>query len=187
MPEATPDDLRALDEALGAAQDDPHLVAVGEIGLDFFVPEVQTSPLREKQTECFMAQLRLARRHGLPVILHVRRSVDAVLKDVGMQPAEAPAEFNAAVDRIARSGGTPLAVSENGRLLGVVYLKDIIKPGIRERFQTLRKMGIRTVMVTGDNPLTATAIATQAGVDDFIAGSDSCRNLRCRERDSRWH
>ena len=80
VPEATPDDLRALDEALGAAQDDPHLVAVGEIGLDFFVPELQTSPLREKQTECFMAQLRLARRHGLPVILHVRRSVDAVLK-----------------------------------------------------------------------------------------------------------
>ena len=81
----------------------------------------------------------------------------------------APAEFNQAVDRIARSGGTPLAVTDNKRLLGVVHLKDIVKPDIRPRFAALRAMGIKTVMVTGDNPLTAAAIASEAGVDDFLA------------------
>jgi K+-transporting ATPase ATPase B chain len=74
-----------------------------------------------------------------------------------------------AVDRIARSGGTPLAVSLDARLLGVIELKDIVKPGIRDRFAALRRMGIRTVMVTGDNRVTAAAIATEAGVDDFLA------------------
>jgi potassium-transporting ATPase ATP-binding subunit len=72
-------------------------------------------------------------------------------------------------DRIGKSGGTPLAVSVDNRLLGVVHLKDIVKSGIRERFEQLRKMGIRTVMITGDNPLTAAAIAAEAGVDDFLA------------------
>ncbi|KAF2989095.1 potassium-transporting ATPase subunit KdpB (plasmid) [Methylocystis sp. MJC1] len=78
-------------------------------------------------------------------------------------------EFDQAVERISRAGGTPLAVSENGRLLGVVHLKDIIKPDIKARFAALRAMGIKTVMVTGDNPITAAAIAGEAGVDDFIA------------------
>ncbi len=78
-------------------------------------------------------------------------------------------EFDQAVERISRAGGTPLAVSENARLLGVVHLKDIIKPDIKARFAALRAMGIKTVMVTGDNPITAAAIAGEAGVDDFIA------------------
>jgi K+-transporting ATPase ATPase B chain len=81
----------------------------------------------------------------------------------------APRELVAAVERVAKAGGTPLVVARDERLLGVVYLKDIIKPGIRERFATLRSMGIRTVMITGDNPLTAAAIAAEAGVDDFLA------------------
>jgi len=80
-----------------------------------------------------------------------------------------PDDFTRAVDRISRTGGTPLAVSENGRLLGVVHLKDIIKAGIKSRFAALRAMGVKTVMVTGDNPVTAAAIASEAGVDDFIA------------------
>jgi K+-transporting ATPase ATPase B chain len=80
-----------------------------------------------------------------------------------------PKDITLAVERIGKAGGTPLVVGKNGRLLGAIYLKDIIKPGIRERFQILRKMGIRTVMVTGDNPLTAAAIAAEAGVDDFLA------------------
>ena len=71
--------------------------------------------------------------------------------------------------RSPRAGGTPLAVAEDGRLLGVIHLKDIVKGGIRERFAELRRMGIRTVMITGDNPLTAAAIAAEAGVDDFLA------------------
>ena len=96
-------------------------------------------------------------------------AVDSVLKWVGLTRDSAPNDFNQAVDRIARSGGTPLAVAENKRLLGVIHLKDVVKPDIRPRFAELRAMGIKTVMVTGDNPLTAAAIAGEAGVDDFIA------------------
>ncbi len=81
----------------------------------------------------------------------------------------APRELDEIVVRIAQSGGTPLAVSENGRALGVIHLKDIVKGGIRHRFEQLRAMGIKTVMITGDNPLTAASIAAEAGVDDFLA------------------
>jgi potassium-transporting ATPase ATP-binding subunit len=89
-----------------------------------------------------------------------------------LQPAVSPElvrEINAIADAIAKSGGTPLAVAKDGRLLGVIHLKDIVKGGIRERFAELRRMGIRTVMITGDNPTTAAAIAAEAGVDDFLA------------------
>jgi K+-transporting ATPase ATPase B chain len=89
-----------------------------------------------------------------------------------LQPAattEAGREVQAIADEIAKSGGTPLAVARDGNLLGVVHLKDIVKGGIRERFAELRRMGIRTVMITGDNPTTAAAIAAEAGVDDFLA------------------
>jgi K+-transporting ATPase ATPase B chain len=78
-------------------------------------------------------------------------------------------ELTARSEEIAKAGGTPLAVAKDGKLLGVIYLKDIVKGGIRERFSELRRMGIRTVMITGDNPLTAAAIAAEAGVDDFLA------------------
>ena len=83
--------------------------------------------------------------------------------------ADAMREITAIADTIAKAGGTPLAVAKDGRLLGVIHLKDIVKGGIRERFAELRRMGIRTVMITGDNPMTATAIAAEAGVDDFLA------------------
>ncbi len=92
-------------------------------------------------------------------------AVDAI---VG-HSSSVPLDFERAVERISRAGGTPLAVAENGRLLGVIHLKDIIKPDIKARFAALRAMGIKTVMVTGDNPITAAAIAGEAGVDDFIA------------------
>ena len=95
-------------------------------------------------------------------------AVDTVLR-LGDFPEPAIAELRRITDRIAQAGGTPLAVTENGRLLGAVHLKDIVKAGIRERFVELRRMGIRTVMITGDNPLTAAAIAAEAGVDDFLA------------------
>ncbi|MDO8605831.1 MAG: potassium-transporting ATPase subunit KdpB [Phaeospirillum sp.] len=87
----------------------------------------------------------------------------------GKTPGGVPKELVQAVERVAKAGGTPLVVARDNRLLGVIYLKDIVKPGIRERFATLRQMGIRTVMITGDNPLTAAAIAAEAGVDDFLA------------------
>ena len=81
----------------------------------------------------------------------------------------AATELRRITDKIARAGGTPLAVARDGRLLGAIFLKDVVKAGIRERFGELRTMGIRTVMITGDNPLTAAAIAAEAGVDDFLA------------------
>jgi potassium-transporting ATPase ATP-binding subunit len=94
---------------------------------------------------------------------------DAIERLVKEHGDTVPAEVKAQVERIAREGGTPLAVAENGRVLGVVHLKDVVKGGIRERFAHLRAMGIKTVMITGDNPLTAAAIAAEAGVDDFMA------------------
>ncbi|MGO7333427.1 potassium-transporting ATPase subunit KdpB [Rhizobium leguminosarum] len=101
-------------------------------------------------------------------------AVDAVLAHVNgdassKNGSEVVRELQSIADEVAKSGGTPLAVARDGRLLGVIQLKDIVKGGIRERFTELRRMGIRTVMITGDNPLTAAAIAAEAGVDDFLA------------------
>ncbi|PSJ61964.1 potassium-transporting ATPase subunit KdpB [Pseudaminobacter soli (ex Li et al. 2025)] len=112
-------------------------------------------------------------------------AVDAILAQLARTPAMAVAsaspavhgrssgaraeEIRALADQVAKSGGTPLAVMRDGKLLGVIHLKDIVKGGIRERFAELRRMGIRTVMITGDNPVTAAAIAAEAGVDDFLA------------------
>ncbi|WP_374407995.1 potassium-transporting ATPase subunit KdpB [Pelagerythrobacter sp.] len=95
-------------------------------------------------------------------------AVDAVVK-LRDFPEDTVLALRKITDRIAQAGGTPLAVVENERLLGAIHLKDVIKTGIRERFVELRRMGIRTVMITGDNPLTAAAIAAEAGVDDFLA------------------
>ncbi len=91
---------------------------------------------------------------------------------------ESGRELQAISDEIAKSGGTPLAVAKDGRMLGVIQLKDIVKGGIRERFAELRRMGIRTVMITGDNPMTAAAIAAEAGVDDFLAQATPEEKLR---------
>ena len=116
----------------------------------------------------FSAETRLS---GIDFQQHRYRkgAVDAVLAFVGMQRLEMPPALAREVERIAQSGGTPLLVCIDKRLLGVIHLKDVVKPGIRERFAELRKLGIRTVMVTGDNPLTAAAIAAEAGVDDVLA------------------
>jgi K+-transporting ATPase ATPase B chain len=127
---------------------------------------ITPEPLGEGSVVPFTAQTRLS---GLDRDGHQWRkgAVDSVLAWLG--ETAPPAAFTATVERIARAGGTPLAVAEDRTLLGVIELKDIVKPGIRERFAALRRMGIRTVMVTGDNRLTAAAIASEAGVDDFIA------------------
>ena len=115
-------------------------------------------------------------------------AVDAVLRSVGLAAEEAPTELMAAVDRIARAGGTPLAISEDGVLVGVVHLKDVVKPGVKARFADLRRMGLRTVMITGDNPVTAAAIASEAGVDDFLAEAtpeDKLRLIRAEQAKGR--
>jgi K+-transporting ATPase ATPase B chain len=96
-------------------------------------------------------------------------SVDAVAAHLGQDGAKLPGKLNREAERIAKQGGTPLVVAEGNQPLGLIYLKDIVKGGIKERFAELRQMGIKTVMITGDNPLTAAAIAAEAGVDDFLA------------------
>lgn len=96
-------------------------------------------------------------------------AVDAIRGFVRSRGGQAPAALDAAYERVSHLGGTPLAVCQNNDIYGVVYLKDIIKPGIQERFNQLRRMGVRTIMLTGDNRITASVIAKEAGVDDFIA------------------
>ncbi len=126
-------------------------------------------PRREELTPiAFSAETRLS---GVDWNGQVYRkgAVDAALRFIDLPREKMPEVLSREVDKIAQSGGTPLLVVANGRLLGAIHLKDVVKPGIRERFAELRRMGIRTVMVTGDNPLTAAAIAAEAGVDDVIA------------------
>jgi K+-transporting ATPase ATPase B chain len=93
-------------------------------------------------------------------------AIDAYVKQMG---GTVPADIRSAVDNIAKAGATPLVVADGAKVLGVIHLKDIVKGGIRERFAELRRMGIKTIMITGDNPLTAAAISAEAGVDDFLA------------------
>ena len=101
---------------------------------------------------------------------HVRKgAADSVRRWVEEQGGDVPPELAQSVEVVAMGGGTPLAVADGTRILGVIHLKDVVKEGISERFEQLRRMGIRTIMITGDNPLTAKAIATEAGVDDFLA------------------
>ncbi|MDQ8735836.1 potassium-transporting ATPase subunit KdpB [Paenibacillus sp. LHD-38] len=103
---------------------------------------------------------------------HVRKgAVDAVKKWVAAQGGEIPSDLEQVSNTISKLGGTPLAVAVDNKMFGVIYLKDTVKPGMKERFDTLREMGIKTIMCTGDNPLTAATIAKEAGVDDFIAES----------------
>lgn len=117
------------------------------------------------------------RKGAVDAILAFVRSAAALPVNRGIAPPTLPYlvtdamvhDLNSSADKVAKSGGTPLAVAKDGQLLGIIHLKDIIKGGIKERFGALRQMGIRTVMITGDNPLTAAAIAAEAGVDDFLA------------------
>ncbi|KQS46825.1 MULTISPECIES: potassium-transporting ATPase subunit KdpB [unclassified Sphingomonas] len=117
----------------------------------------------------FTAQTRISGVRTADMLVQ-KGAVDSILKaNPGVGQTAAATELRRITDEIARAGGTPLAVAKNGRLLGAIFLKDVVKAGIRERFGELRTMGIRTVMITGDNPLTAAAIAAEAGVDDFLA------------------
>ncbi len=138
---------------------------------------VNTMQIGEGTFEPFQAETRMSgvRLNGRATM---KGSADAVTIASGRPAA---AEYEAAVGRIASAGGTPLGVIDNGEVLGLIYLKDTVKPGMAARFAELRRMGIRTVMVTGDNPLTAATIAREAGVDDFIAHAkpeDKIRRIR---------
>jgi K+-transporting ATPase ATPase B chain len=116
----------------------------------------------------FTAQTRLSgvNLNGRKLRKGAADSIDRFIQEVG---GRVPLQVHQAVEKVAKQGGTPLVVADNEQALGVIHLKDIVKGGIKERFGDLRRMGIKTVMITGDNPLTATAIAAEAGVDDFLA------------------
>ncbi|WP_291981126.1 potassium-transporting ATPase subunit KdpB [Luteitalea sp.] len=116
----------------------------------------------------FTAQTRMS-GVDLPSRRLRKGAAESIATYVREQGGTVPAELAALVDRVSRAGGTPLVVADDTRALGVIYLKDIVKGGMRQRFDALRAMGIRTVMITGDNPVTAEAIAKEAGVDDFLA------------------
>ena len=125
----------------------------------------------------FSASTRLSGLDGEGSIWR-KGAVEAVFRLVGLAADEVPGPVLAAVERISRAGGTPLACAENGVLMGVIHLKDVVKPGVKERFADLRRMGLRTVMITGDNPITAATIASEAGVDDFLAEATPEDKLR---------
>jgi K+-transporting ATPase ATPase B chain len=131
--------------------------------------------LRERQLSeidaTFVPFTATTRMSGVDMDGHQIRkgAADAIKSFIEVNGGRAPVEIDAAVQRIAEAGGTPLVVARDNWALGVIHLKDIVKGGMRERFDELRRMGIRTVMITGDNPVTAAVIAAESGVDDFLA------------------
>ena len=152
-------------------------------GRELAAPHVQFLP--------FTAQTRMSgvdfpAQNGRPPLAIRKGAADAVRQHVAMMGGRYPGEVDALVNRIAGGGGTPLVVAEGKEVLGVIELKDVVKGGMSERFAQLRRMGIRTVMITGDNPLTAAAIAAEAGVDDFMAQAtpeDKLRRIRQEQTD----
>jgi potassium-transporting ATPase ATP-binding subunit len=125
--------------------------------------DVEGASIRKGAVDAVLAWARNFHANGSPDAGGVTAAVRPTISETAVR------ELTAKSEEIAKAGGTPLGVAKDGRLLGVIYLKDIVKGGIRERFNELRRMGIRTVMITGDNPLTAAAIAAESGVDDFLA------------------
>jgi K+-transporting ATPase ATPase B chain len=174
------------------------------VGVDELADAAQLASLADETPEGRSIVVLAKERHGLrarelaqpevhfvPFSAHTRMSgcdldgrvvrkgaVDAIAAHVRAMGGRVPADVEQAVVAIAKSGGTPLAVSDGARVLGVVHLKDIVKGGLKERFARFHSMGMRTVMITGDNPLTAAAIAAEAGVDDFLAEATPEMKLR---------
>ena len=126
-------------------------------------PEKLQATIIPFTAETRVSGIKQANRHVL------KGALDAIAKQLKTLGAEMDSHVKAEAEKIARSGGTPLIVAENDRTLGVIHLKDVVKPGIKLRLAALRRMGIKSIMITGDNPLTAAAIAAEAGVDDFLA------------------
>lgn len=155
--------------------------------------QLRAEALQPAQAEFvpFSAQTRMSGvdyPSGGQVISIRKGAFDAVSKWIGERGGTPHPSIREAVERVARSGGTPLVVCEGNQALGVVHLKDVVKGGIKERFAELRKMGIRTVMITGDNPLTAAAIAAEAGVDDFMAeATPEAKLKRIRDEQAGGH
>lgn len=163
-----PQELARLTQLASLADETPEGRSIVTLAEQEFGLQASGYPTQSAEFIPFTAQTRMSGinlngdsvRKGAP---------DTIMRYVREKGGNIPAALQTAVDNIARTGGTPLVVARNGRAVGVVHLKDVVKPGMKERFRQLRVMGIKTVMITGDNPLTATAIAAEAGMDDFLA------------------
>lgn len=156
--------------------------------------ELRAQELHPTQAEFvpFTAQTRMSgvniKREDSTMCCIRKGAAEAIERYVTLQGGEYPLAVRQAVDTISRAGGTPLVVAEDANICGVIHLKDIVKGGIRERFAQLRKMGIRTIMITGDNPMTAAAIAAEAGVDDFMAqATPEAKLQRIRDEQAKGH
>ncbi len=161
-------DLAVAAQLASLADETPEGRSIVVLAKERFGLRARTLEPHEATFVPFTAQTRMSGL-DLPDRRLRKGAAEAIATYVREQGSSVPAELAALVDRVSRSGGTPLVVADNGRALGVVHLKDIVKGGMRQRFDALRAMGIRTVMITGDNPVTAAAIAKEAGVDDFLA------------------
>ena len=175
MPGVTEQDLAEAAQLASLADETPEGRSIVVLAKGYGIRERELAG-HEAEFVPFTAQTRMS---GVDVDGHRLRkgAGDAIERWTGEEGGTAPPQLRAELDRIGREGGTPLAVARDSQVLGVVYLKDVIKDGMRERFDQLRAMGIRTVMVTGDNQLTAAKIAEEAGVDDFLAEATPERKL----------
>lgn len=186
-PGVRPEELALAAQLASLSDETPEGRSIVVLAKEKYGLRAQTFPPHEATFVPFTAQTRMS---GVDIVSEgktrvIRKgAVDAVKAHVG----NFPEEVDAMAREIAKAGGTPLVVSDSQKVLGVIYLKDIVKGGIRERFAELRKMGIRTVMITGDNPLTAAAIAAEAGVDDFMAQATPESKLqRIRDEQAKGH
>jgi len=171
MPGVRMEDLAEASQLASLADETPEGRSIVTLVKDTFRMRPRELQAHQATFVPFTAQTRMS---GCDLVDPHPRSirkgaVDAIVKHVQGQGGTVPAELTQTAGRIGDAGGTPLAVADGSRLLGIVHLKDVVKGGIKERFDRFRAMGIRTVMITGDNPRTAAAIAREAGVDDFLA------------------
>lgn len=175
MPGVTEQDLAEAAQLASLADETPEGRSIVVLAKQFGIRERHLAGI-DHEFVPFTAQTRMS---GIDVDGHRLRkgAGDAIERWIGDEGGSTPPQLREQLDRIAREGGTPLAVARDSQVLGVVYLKDVIKEGMRERFDQLRAMGIRTVMVTGDNRLTAAKIAEESGVDDFLAEATPERKL----------
>lgn len=171
------------------SDDTPEGKSIIEFAKNKFSELASLDNANDREFVAFTAQTRMSginTNHGKTQIR--KGAVDAIEKFVTSLGGQMPEAVVRASENIARAGGTPLVVCENEKVFGVIYLKDVVKSGIRERFLELRKMGIKTIMITGDNPLTAASIAAEAGVDDFMAQATPEMKLkRIREEQEKGH
>jgi K+-transporting ATPase ATPase B chain len=190
-PGVTGDSLALIAQLASMSDETPEGRSIVVLAKDLYNLRAQMLHPHEAKFIPFASQTRMSgvdiTQNGKVQVIR-KGALDAVAAHVISMGGSMPVEVEKIANDVSRKGGTPLVVSEDARVLGVVFLKDIVKGGIKERFAELRKMGIRTVMITGDNPLTAAAIAAEAGVDDFMAqATPEMKMKRIRDEQNMGH